>query len=129
MGVLKKGRHRINVRGRPFVWYVCDDSDSSDKVLHVIAEDKGFIVQYHLGQSGEPLLSVLGHDFPGVPDAGGCRLRFRCPRWETDSVVTPGGVRRLIEWCLSANKELIEVDWRGVASRRQSESGTWTRKN
>jgi hypothetical protein len=40
---------------------------------------------------------------------------------------------RLIEWCLSANKELIEVDWRGIASRRLSEgfrghpitSGIW----
>jgi hypothetical protein len=122
--VRKKGRRRIDVNGRLFFWYVCDDPDAADMVLHVISEDKGFIVQYHLEQSGEPLLIVLGHDFPGVPDAGGCWLRFRCPRRETSSVVTPGGVRRLIEWCLSANKELIEVDWRGVASRRLSERGT-----
>jgi hypothetical protein len=90
----------------------------------LISEDKGFIVQDHLGQSGEPFLIVLGPDFPGVPDAGGCWRRCRCPCWESDSVVTPAGVRRLIEWCLSAIKELIEVDWRGVASRRPSERGT-----
>jgi hypothetical protein len=117
MGVRKKGRRRIDVEGRLFVWYVCDDPDSADTVLHVISEDKGFIVQYQLGQSGEPFLIVLGHDFPGVPDAGRGWLRFRCPRWETGCVVTPGGVRRLIEWCRCANKELVEVNWRGVPSR------------
>jgi hypothetical protein len=123
MGVRKKGRRRIDVEGRPFLWYVCDDPDSADTVLHIISEDKGFIVQYHLGQTGEPFLIVLGPDFPGVPDAGGCWLRFRCPRWETDSGVTPGGVRRLIDWCLSAHKELVEVDWRGVPSRGLSSRG------
>jgi hypothetical protein len=123
MGVRKKGRRRIDVEGRPFLWYVCDDPDSADTVLPVISEDKGFIVQYHLGQTGEPFLIVLGHDFPEVPEAGGCWLRFRCPRWETDSGVTPGGVRRLIEGCLSAPKELVEVDWRGVPSRGLSSGG------
>ncbi len=40
MGVRKKWRRRINVRGRIFIWYVCEDCDSEDLVLHVISEGK-----------------------------------------------------------------------------------------
>ena len=96
----------------------------SNELHHIISEDQGFIVLYHLGQSGEPSLIVLGHNFAGAPDAGGSRLQFRCSRWVTGSVVTPGGVRRLIEWCLGANQELVEVNWRGAPSRSRACPGT-----
>src|SRR5262245_50102258 len=96
---------------------------SSEPIL-IISEDQGFIVLYHLGQSGEPSLLVLGHNFAGAPDAGGSWLRFRCPRWVTGSMVKSGGVRRLIEWCLGANQELVEVNWRGAPSRSRACPGT-----
>jgi hypothetical protein len=116
MGIRKKWRRRINVRGRLFIWYVCEDSDSPDLVLHVISEDKQFIVMYHLDQPGNPFLIVIGPEFTGVPNAGGIWRRFLCPRWESDSKVTPATVRSLIEWCLSSDKSLQEVDWRGLAT-------------
>jgi hypothetical protein len=81
MGVRKSGRRRIEVAGRSFVWYVCGDPDSLDMVLHVVSEDKRFLVNYHIAQPGEPLLIVIGRDFPGVHDVGGVWRRFRCPRW------------------------------------------------
>jgi hypothetical protein len=112
MGVRKSGRRPIEVLGRTFVWYVCEDSDSCDLVLHVSSEDKAFLVNYHLSQPDEPYLIVLGRDFPGVPDVGGVWRRFRCARWEDDGVVTPAVVRRLVEWCLSSDKELVEIGWR-----------------
>jgi hypothetical protein len=112
VAVSKKNRRRIEVAGRPFVWYVCEDRDWPGLVLHVISEDQRFVVTYRLAQRGEPFLIVLGREFPGVPDAGCAWRRFRCPAWEVDGVVTPGGVRRLIEWCLAADKPLVEVDWR-----------------
>jgi hypothetical protein len=47
-------------------------------------------------------------------------------------VVTPGSVRRLIEWCLSASKELIEVNWTGTPlsivdpdGQAREDAGTW----
>lgn len=115
MGVRKSGRRRLDVDGRLFVWYVCDDPDSLGMVLHVVSEDKRFLVTYHLAQPGEPFIIVIGRDFPGVPDAGGVWRRFRCPRWEaTDGVLTPRRVRRLIGWCFSSQKALIEVNWRNT---------------
>src|SRR5947209_3185842 len=113
MAVRKKGRRRIEVCGRHFVWYVCEDPDSADTVLHVASEDKRFIVTYHLNQPDPPFLIVLGKEFPSVPGTGGVWRRFLCPAWEHESVMTPGGVRRLIEWCLAPGRsEVIEVNWR-----------------
>jgi hypothetical protein len=115
MGVRKSGRRRIEVAGRTFVWYVCDDTDSADRVLHVVSEDKRFLVKYHLAQPGEPFLIVIGRDFPGVAGAGGVWRRFRCPGWEAaDGVVTPIRVRRLIDWCFSPEKAFLDVNWRNI---------------
>ncbi len=111
MAVRKKNRRRIEVAGRLFVWYVCEDRDWPGLVLHVISQDQRFVVRYRLAQRGEQFLVVRGREFPGVPDAGGAARLFRCPAWEVGGVVTPGGVRRLIEWCLSADKPLVEVNW------------------
>ncbi len=113
MGVRTKWRRRIRVGDRLFIWYVCEDYDSPDMVLQVVSEDKKFIVRYHLGQADDPFLIVIGAEFTGVPDAGGIWRRFLCPRWESNSKVTPASVRSLIEWCLSSDKPLREVDWRG----------------
>ena len=114
MGVRKSGRRRIEVAGRLFVWFVREDSDSPDLVLQVICEDKHFLVDYHLARPDEPFLTVVGGEFPGVSEFGGSWRRFRCPRWEADGKVTPRDVRRLIEWCLSTDKVLVEVNWRNV---------------
>jgi len=117
MGVSRRGRRTIDIEGRRFVWWVHDDPDSADMLLHVTSLSRSFVVHYHLGLPGEPFLVVKGREFPGAPDAGGCWLRFRCPRWETDEGMTPAGVRRLIEWSLSPDRPLIEVDHRGISTR------------
>ena len=114
MAVKTKGRRKITVGNRQFVWYMGDDDDSCDHVLHVVSHDKAFNVNYHLEQPAETRhLAVLGREFPGLPDAGGNWMRVRCPRWEEGGALTPGGVRRLIDWCLSTERKLVEVDYRG----------------
>ena len=117
MGVRKKGRRKLNVGDRAFVWYVFEDHDSPDMVLHVSSDDKLFVVRYHLQQLNEPILIVIGREFAGPSTYGGVWRRVRCPRWEAPSVVTPATVRRLIEWCLSSGEPRIEIDWRGVATQ------------
>lgn len=115
MSIATKNRRKLNISGREFIWYVKDDPDSADMVLHVASQDKKLIVNYHLAQpTNTRYLIVLGKEFSGLPDAGGCRIRVLCPEWETNSIITPASVRRLIEWCLSEKCELIRVNYMGL---------------
>ena len=67
MGVRAKGRHKITVGGRDFVWWVYNDGES----LRIASEDKRFVVAYQLYYEGDarPLLRVSGPEFPGVARA------------------------------------------------------------
>ena len=114
MSISTKNRRKLIFGEREFVWYVKEDSDSADMVLHVASRDKQFIVLYHLRQPSETrFLTVLGKRFSGLPDAGGVWIRVLCPEFETNFIVTPRNVRDLIEWCLSDKRELVRVDWLG----------------
>ncbi len=116
MGVAKVGRRKLRVAQREFIWYVRDDPDSASMILHVLSEDKQFIVKYEVGQqqAGKPaLLIVIGKEFVGLDDNdSGCWRRVVCPAWNDDSVITPKFVRRLVEWALS-KKDVTEYVWRG----------------
>jgi hypothetical protein len=114
MGVRKTNRRKLVIDDRLFVWYAAEDSDGPGLILHVISDDKRFIVRYHVAQSGTSFLIVLGPEFGGVTNTGGCWRRFECPKWEDGDAITPSCVRRLIDWCLLPNKEVVEVDWRGI---------------
>jgi hypothetical protein len=35
-----------------------------------------------------------------------------CPAFTNVEEVTPGDVRRMIEWCPYEDRDLVEVDWR-----------------
>jgi hypothetical protein len=114
MGVRKKGRRKLKVGDRLFVWYVADDLESGGMVLHVISEDKGFIARYDLLQpESRRYLTILGKEF-GRVHTGNCWRRFRCPAFESDDVITPSSVRTLIDWSQLANASAIEVDYHGL---------------
>jgi hypothetical protein len=115
MAIATKYRRRISVKGRNFLWYVREDDDEFYlPTLHVISEDKRFIVAYLLNQCDTTRhLVVKGHEFPGLPEAGHCWKRALCPRWEIGSTITPASVRQLIEWCFDPDRHLTLVDWTG----------------
>ena len=116
MAVRKRGRRRIVVNNRLFLWWVQEDNDSPNLVLYVVSQDKQFLVQYYLGYPEETChLIVIGKEFGGLTDIGGIWRRFRCPQWEASGAITPSSVRSLILWSLSMEEARIEVDWRGLA--------------
>lgn len=99
MSVKKKNRRKLKFQDRNFLWYVAEHPDGANMILHVLSDDKQFIVMYSLEQPvGEEYIVILGPDFEGA-QTGGCWERFICPRFDTDNVVTPKDVRKLIEWC------------------------------
>jgi hypothetical protein len=114
MAIRKKKRRKITVNKRQFIWYVNDDQDSADKVLRIFSDDKKFMVSYHLDQpDAQRFLIVLGKEFPGLANAGHTWKRVRCPKWESDSTVTPAIVRQVIKWCLFEDRPLIQLNWKG----------------
>jgi hypothetical protein len=117
MGVATKSRRKSIVDGRSYVWYVKENDDSPDYVLHVLSDDKQFIVHFHLGQHDETRhLIVIGSDFKRVNGRNGCWRRFRCPEWSSENgAITPKNVRSLIEWCQSSSNVITEVDCYGKA--------------
>ncbi len=116
MGISTKNRRKLTIDDRCYVWYVIEDCDSSNYVLHVLSDDKQFIVHYHLKQHDDARhLTVLGAEFRRAIGTGGVWRRFRCPKWDVENdVVTPRNVRNLIDWCQSSG-DVIEVDYAGKA--------------
>ena len=113
MAISAKRRNKITVNQRQYVWYVklCDDNNGH--TLHVISEDKRFIVQYDfVNPSGRHFITVMGKEFNSLAPSP-YRRRFRCPQWDIDGVITPARVRELIEWSARNGTTLIEVDYHG----------------
>lgn len=114
MAVNKKGRRKVNYKGRQYIWYM-ENKDihipeeggfvehKPARYLHIIATNKKFIVHYRQPQAGDEhaILEVEGPQFLRQPDAKAVRV----PRWKHDSKYYPTNdfVRRLIHWCMTTN--------------------------
>ncbi len=112
MAVSAKGKRKVNVKGRQYLWTVDDQAPApvpdqgfvvparARRRLHIISSNKRFIVHYHLPQSGDAYarLEVEGSEFPRQPGA----REVQVPRWHHDTKPYPTAdfVRRLIGWCL-----------------------------
>lgn len=112
MAVSTKGKRKVNVQGRQYLWHVADHGSASvpeegfvrqeepARYLHIISSNKRFIVHYRIPQPGDTsaILIVEGQEFPRAPG----QKRLELPRWRHDSKLYPTAdfVRRLIGWCL-----------------------------
>ncbi|MCO5178495.1 MAG: hypothetical protein M9896_00430 [Candidatus Promineofilum sp.] len=111
MAVSTKGKRKVNVQGRQYLWYVADSEPAivpeqgfvrpgePARYIHIISTNKQFIVHYRIPQPGEGFATLLieGPDFPRAPG----RKTVEVPRWRHDSKPYPTAdfVRRLIGWC------------------------------
>jgi hypothetical protein len=123
MAIGGKGRRKIVVGGRAYLWWVCDAdpeyNSASTSALTVVSADGRFGVRFFLGQPADRrFVIVLGPEFEGLPDAGGPWVRVRCPEWQAGTDVTPAAVRRLIEWCTCSDRVLVRVNYLGYRGRR-----------
>lgn len=111
MAVNTKGKRKVNVKGRPFIWSVegketqVPEGDgfvdpTPARYIHIIATNKKFMVHYKIPGEGDAYaeLRVEGEQFPRQP---GAKL-VQVPRWKHDTKPYPTNefVRQLIAWCL-----------------------------
>ncbi|MCI5056183.1 MAG: hypothetical protein MRY83_08745 [Flavobacteriales bacterium] len=116
MGARSKGRRKFNYNGRQFYWYfkLTDDWMYSypNPQLHVISDDKKFIVSYQPLQTKENrFLIIKGPEFGGLEYLHGPWRRTSIPVWE-DEIITPQFIRDLLDWCFDESPKQL-VDYRG----------------
>lgn len=115
MGIARQRRAKLTIGDRQFAWYVSEGENGAtwDPFVHVRSADGRFLILHALDQARSPFVVVMGEEFPGLPEAGRGWIRVRCPRFDDGPVVTPASVRRLVDWCLSEDKAIVRVDFRG----------------
>ena len=101
-----KGRRKIEVDGRMFVWHVAEDFDSPYKVLQVASEDKHLIIAVPL-QTPEAYVISKGSVFQGNPTSGSWE-RYALP-FAVPDAITPRFVTELIKWS-TAGKDAEAVN-------------------
>ncbi len=112
MAVSKKGRRKVNYKGRQYLWYVQEVSAQvpaesgfvepiKERYLRIFDTKKQFIIAYRTPEPRDEfaLLKVEGPLFPRQPGVREVHL----PRWKHDSKRYPTNdfVRRLIDWCMT----------------------------
>lgn len=117
MAIAKKGKRLLIREGRSFYWYMKETEDWMHAYvgpqLHILSEDKHFLISYQPGQQTKnPFLIVKGEEFNGIEVCGGVWKRVKVPNWD-DTTITPGFVRRLIDWCFAEKHQLVIVNYLG----------------
>lgn len=119
--VKTKGRRRIAVQDRRYVWYVlgadCDRSgDYWERVwtnnwgttfLHIISEDKRLILTLPLN-APTPYAVSKGREFQCKPTSG-CWERYILP-FDIPESITPRFVAEVIKWAVSGD-EAVKTEY------------------
>lgn len=120
MGVSTIGKRKLINKGRVFYWSVKEDIEDYGKIiLHVVSEDKKFIISYAIGQSlleKNAFIVIQGTEFEGL--VGYERLgwtRVLTPSWE-DTIIKPSLVVKIIDWCFEKKEEITIIDWKGTVT-------------
>ena len=114
----KRTKRKITIDDRNFFWYVAEDFEDTawlgaENTLTIFSEDSLFRVKYPISQKqGKNHLVVVGKEFVGDGKFGKTYQRVESPVWEKGNAITPGLVREIIEWSLSA-KDCKFVDYQG----------------
>ncbi|MBR7084893.1 MAG: hypothetical protein IKI37_06935 [Oscillospiraceae bacterium] len=109
MSIRSKGRRKIIVKGQTYLWYVALDDESDYNVLHIVSENKYFILSCPLQTKMEYVISK-GRIFQGKETHGGWS-RYFLP-FHVPEIITPKFVRQLIVWS-TQNTDAIKIKWNG----------------
>lgn len=109
MAVSKKGRRKITVCEKEYIWYIEMDSDSPYHILNIISDDKQLILSCPLNTK-TPYIISKGKIFQTTKTNGNWN-RYLLPFCIPESI-TPAFVARVISWATEDNKAQT-VEWDG----------------
>lgn len=96
MAISKKGKRRIVVNSRAYLWWIFEEQDQTafdGTQIKIVAEDQSMSLKYGLQQRDEERFIVLSlHHDAGL-------INVLCPKFENNSgIITPSGINELITW-------------------------------
>lgn len=110
MGVSTRKRRQITVDDRRYVWYVRQEEDDDFESLTIISDDKRVLVRFPVPRPGDaPLAVAIGSRFGGLHRDDGCFRYVEAPSDCWKAAITPGRVRRLVDWILDESKQVTET--------------------
>lgn len=95
--VRTKGRRKITVHEKAYVWYIKEGRESPCMLLHIAAMDKSLLLIYPLGLQNPFLLQK---------QANGYFTRY-VPPFPVPESITPDTVSRLIAWAESGEHQVL----------------------
>ena len=102
MGARTKGRCRITVDGREFVWYV-----HAEYELRVTSMDKKFSVSYPYPYAADGTMRVSGQEFPGIDPHEPRPVTIQAP--DVDKYSFKVIVRNIIRWSLNPSHVIVRT--------------------
>lgn len=116
MAVCKKGRRKINVDNREYIWYVDLDDDSPYHMLHILSEDKALILACPLEAEVAYVISK-GRVFQNKR-TNGIWNRYVLP-FPVPKAIIPSFVAQVIVWAtMETGAESIDINRCGKGSIR-----------
>ena len=95
MGVRKKGRRKITVDNKEYIWYVSLDDESDYYLLNISSDDKSYVLTCPLKME-IPYLISKGKLFKNE-ETDGIWHRYELP-FDIPEIVTPAFVTKVIAW-------------------------------
>ena len=95
MGVRKKGRRKITVDDKVYIWYVSPDDESDYYLLNIVSEDKSYVLTCPLKTEVSYLISK-GKLFKNEKTDGTWN-RYELP-FDIPEIITPVFVTKVISW-------------------------------
>ena len=113
MPATTKHRRKLTLGSRDFYWWVVLHDDLCKPEVCIVSADKKLVVRYVLDAS-HSFVRVFGVSLYGEPETATTERFYACPRLDA-GIASPRTARKIIEWCLSTNRELISVGWNGYS--------------
>lgn len=108
MGIAKKGRRKITVSDKRYVWYVELDNDSPFHILNIVSEDKALIISCPLKTETQYIISK-GNMFQNKR-TDGIWHRYLLP-FNVPDIITPKFVSDVILLATQSEKNNKETKW------------------
>ena len=109
MGVAKKGRRKITVSDKNYLWYIELDNDTPYYLLNIVSLDKALIISCPLNTKTAYIISK-GNMFQNKKTNGNWN-RYLLP-FNVPETITPKFVSDIISWATQSEKAK-ETKWDG----------------